>query len=222
VSASRPPEGPRDELETAFTPILRRIRKALPGALAVAFVDQEGECIDYVGSLDAFDIKVSAAHAGMLMDRLRGSQHKLGLVQPLSLHVAASGRELWARRVTDEHVLVAQSGRDVDALQAWTVLSSAAEEFRSEIGVGRPAWEPPPPLEVWTRDAVGWPFAPAAFTEHGARTEIGDVLGRWTEPCEGVERAPAAERTCFRIRTADGRELTLVHDPQSASWEVRP
>jgi len=215
----RAPEGPRDELETAFTPILRRVWTEVPSVLSTAFVDHEGECIDYVSSLDAFEAKVSAAHATMLFDQLRTRQHKLGFAEPVALMIGATQRELWARRVTDEHLLVAISGYGAEAAGIWPALERAAAEFRREVGAELPAWEPSPPLEVVVRAAVGWPYAPAAFTEEGGvRVMVSDVLGRWTEHPEapGVE-----ERTCFRVRTDDGRELTLVHDPARPGWMVR-
>jgi hypothetical protein len=101
----------------------------------------------------------------------------------------------------------------------WTVLERAAGQFRREIGAEVPTWEPSPPLEVVVRPAVGWPYAPAAFTQDGGtRVVVSDVLGRWTERPD----APALEdRTCFRVRTDDGRELTLVHDPARPGWLVR-
>lgn len=214
----RPPEGPREELETAFTPILRRVWTEVPSVLSAAFVDHEGECIDYVSSLDAFEAKVSAAHATMLFDQLRTRQRKLGFAEPLALMIGATSRELWARRVTDEHLLVAISAQGAEAAGMWPVLEYAAAAFRREVGVELPAWEPALPLEVVVRAAVGWPYAPAAFTAEGVRVVVSDVLGRWTEPPE----LPAIEeRTCFRVRTDDGRELTLVHDPARPGWLVR-
>ena len=214
----RAPEGPRDELETAFTPILRRVWTEVPSVLSAAFVDHEGECIDYVSSLDPYEAKVSAAHTTMLFEQLRTRQHKLGFAEPVTLMISATLRELWARRVTDEHLLVAISAHGAEAAGIGPVLERAAAEFRREVGVELPVWEPSPPLEVVVRAAVGWPFAPAAFTAEGVRVVVSDVLGRWVEHPEapGIE-----ERTCFRVRTDDGRELTLVHDPARPGWVVR-
>ena len=214
----RAPEGPRDELETAFTPILRRVWTEVSSVLSAAFVDHEGECIDYVSSLDAFEAKVSAAHATMLFEQLRTRQQKLGLAEPVMLMIGATRRELWARRVTEEHLLVAISAQGAESGGIAPVLERAAAEFRREVGAELPPWEPSPPLEVVLRAAVGWPYAPASFTEAGMSVVVSDVLGRWTEHPEAPE---IEERTCFRVRTDDGRELTLVHDPARPGWLVR-
>ena len=54
-------EGARDQAESAFTEILRRLLHRMKGILAVAFVDGAGECVDYCSALDPFDTKVVAA-----------------------------------------------------------------------------------------------------------------------------------------------------------------
>ncbi|MFI5306521.1 MAG: hypothetical protein ACHQ53_04160 [Polyangiales bacterium] len=215
----RPEEAQRDLLETAFTPILRRIFGALQGALAAVFVDLEGECIDYVSSLDPFEAKVSAAHALVLMSALRAARGKLGLHEPVVLTVTGSARELWARRVSEEYLLVAVLEPGADPLQVARVLAFAGREFRDDVGAAMPPWDPAPrSLEVIVRGAVGWPYAPAAFSQQGVRVFISDVLGRWTED-GGAE---GDELVCFRVRTEEGQELTLVHDPAGDGWLVRP
>lgn len=215
---TRPPEAERDQLESAFTPILRRIANAAPTALAAAFVDAEGECIDYVSSIDPFEAKVSAAHALVLMDALRAARKKLGLQEPIALSITGSDRELWARRVSDEYLLVVVLQPGADHLQVRAFLSVAGREFRDEVGAATPTWEPSTAgLEVSVRAAVGWPYAPSAFSQEGVRVVVSDVLGRWIEPGD----APGTELVCFRVRTEEGQELTLVHDSVSAGWLAR-
>ncbi len=215
---TRGPEAPRDLLETAFTPILRRVRNAAPGVLAAVFVDVEGECIDYVSTLDPFEAKVSAAHALVLVAALRAAPARLGMREPVALTITGSARELWARRVTEEYLLVAVLEPGADASRIAVALSDAGREFRQEVGAVPPAWEPAPHrLEVIVRPAVGWPYAPSAFSQEGVRVVISDVLGRWTEP----GGAHDDELVCFRVRTEDGQELTLVHDPAEHGWRVR-
>jgi hypothetical protein len=214
---TRPPEAERDLLETAFTPILRRIWSSFPLALAAVFVDLEGECIDYVSSLDPFEAKVSGAHAQMLVDRLRASRKKLGLEEPVVLTITGAVRELWARRVSDECLLVLVALPGGEPSQILGLLSRASREFRTEVGTPPPAWEPSANVfEVVVRDAVGWKYAPAAFSDQGVRVFVSDVLGRWTEAVANGE-----EIVCFRVRTEEGQELTLVHDPRLDGWRLR-
>lgn len=215
----RPPEAQRDQLESAFTPLLRKLWNATPSMLAAAFVDLEGECIDYVSSIDPFEAKVAAAHALVLMQGLRRSRQKLGLAEPVWLAITGAARELWARRMSDDYLLVALliPGAGPDEIRG--VLAATGREFRNEVGVATPAWEPTGgPIEVTVRSAVGWPYAPLAFSQEGERVAISDVLGRWVET--GAARDD--EIVCFRVRTEAGQELTLVHEPSGDSWRVRP
>jgi predicted regulator of Ras-like GTPase activity (Roadblock/LC7/MglB family) len=227
---ARPPEAKRDLLETSFTPILRQIWSATESVLAAVFVDLEGECIDYVSSIDPFEAKVAGAHAFVLVDSIRRSHGKLGMQEPVSLSITGSARELWARRVSDDYVLVLVLLPGADHAQLRAMLARAGREFRAEVGAASPAWEPTAGvLEVIVRAAVGWPYAPAAYTDRGQRVLIADVLGRWIEPVDGPanEQAPLLVEdagpglVCFRVRTQEGQELTLVHDPSSDEWSAR-
>ena len=199
--------------------MLRMLWNAVPSVLAAVFVDNEGECIDYVASIDPFEAKVCGAHASMLVGQLRAAQGKLGLVEPLALSISASERELWARRISDDHTLVVVSGHGTDPAAMWSALERAVRAFRDEVGLAVPAWELAPAVDVEVRSAVGWPFAPVAFTLHGTRTVVADVLGRWVESAQAPARG---DHTCFRVRTEAGHELTLVHDADGKGWLVRP
>jgi hypothetical protein len=212
-------EAKRDLLETGFTPILRRIWASMPLVLAAVFVDMEGECIDYVSALDPFEAKVSAAHAHMLLMALRSSRSRLGLNEPFALTITGRERELWARRVSEDYMLVAVLQPGADHVQVGVLLSNAGREFRDEVGAALPPWEPASAgLEVIVRAAVGWPYAPSAFSQEGVRVIVSDVLGRWTEPGGAL----GDDLICFRVRTGEGQELTLVHDPGGDGWRARP
>lgn len=214
----RPPEAERDQAESAFTPILRAAWTAIPHALAVAFVDVEGECIDYVSSIDPFEAKVCGAHALVLLDLLSSSRKKLASGLPVLVEVVGSERELWARRITEDYTLVAVLLPGCDRAQVRSLLLHAINDFRREVGLATPRWEPVrSPLEVTVRKAVGWPYAPSAYSEGGTTVGITDVIGRWTEP-GGIG---GDVLVCFRVRTEDGQELTLVHDPDAEGWDVR-
>jgi predicted regulator of Ras-like GTPase activity (Roadblock/LC7/MglB family) len=212
----RPPEAQRDQMESAFTPILRKAWTASASVLALVFVDNEGECIDYVSSLDPFEAKVCAAHALVLVEGLRAAWSKLGLTDPAMLSISGSRRELWAWRVSADYLLVAVLVPGADHTQIRAVLASAGREFREEVGVRAPGWEPAGgPLEVIVRGAIGWPYAPQSFRQDGVRIGVADVLGRW------IEGSAPEELVCFRVRTEEGQELTLVHDSNGDSWRLR-
>jgi hypothetical protein len=134
------------------------------------------------------------------------------------MEIACDERELWGRRISDEYLLVAllNPGFDGDALRE--ELAVAASAFRAEVGIAAPHWEPSAGIEVVVRQAVGWEYAPESFNEDGSTVVIADVIGRWSEP----GTVEGEELVCFRVRTEDGKEMTLVHDPSGDGWVVRP
>jgi predicted regulator of Ras-like GTPase activity (Roadblock/LC7/MglB family) len=210
-------EAPRDLAESAFTPILRRLWDRTPALLSAAFVDVEGECIDYVSRVDPYEAKVCAAHMHNLLGVLGGSRHKLDVGEPFGLEISGEEREIWAQRVTQEYVLVVVLAHGFDRSELRDAISFANSEFRHEVGLGSPSWENGRRLSVRVRAATGWTYAPENFTDSGVRVTITDVLGRWTETAGLTDE----ELVCFRVRTDEGQELTRVHDPDGNGWIVR-
>ena len=183
---ARPPEAKRDLLETSFTPILRRIWSAMPSVLAAVFVDLEGECIDYVSSLDPFEAKVSAAHALVLVDAIRAARSKLGMRRAdCAVDYGVRTRALGAagqRRVR------ARAG----ALARRRITRKCGPCCRARVGNFARRWVPTRRVGAGQRRARGdrarrgrlGRTRRAAYTERGTRVVIADVLGRWIEALE--------------------------------------
>lgn len=214
-------ERARDQDESAFTPILRQAWRADASTRCVLFVDREGECIDYVSSMEPYDAKVIAAHALLLLDGLRQRREVLGAGEPHGLEVATSECLLWVQRVSDDYALVVVADPNADADMLDDVVRDACRAFRRECGIPTPTWDAESQqaqdesLSVEVRQAVGWAYAPAAITRGVARTPIVGVMGRWTE-----DDAQRGRQVCFRVRTAEGQELTLAHSPGSNAWHL--
>jgi hypothetical protein len=123
------------------------------------------------------------------------------------------------RCIGDAYVLVATLRPGFERLELRDALARAGAAFRDEVAIDTPSWETlNQRLSVRVRAAVGWQYAPATYSARGVRMPISDVLGRWTEPMEDERRG---ERVCFRVRTQEGQEITLVHEPDSKAWQVR-
>lgn len=218
MKSIRPPNIIRETNSSDFTAILRRIWETIPSVLVAAFVDVEGECVDYVSSLDPYEAKINAAEISSVVGILLGDQNKLALGEPHTLEIVGDVRELWARRIDDNYSLVTVVFSGVDRTRLKKAMARAVREFRGEAGTAPPAWEPPGDLiQVETRQATGWQYAPSAFLEEGIWIAITDVLGRWVEPAQYTER----DKVCFRVRTEQGIELTLVYDQQANQWISR-
>ncbi len=70
-----------------------------PNAVGAAFADEEGEAVDFYGLVDPFDLKLAAAHLGILLTRLEElcGCHQLG---PLTeLHIVAETGQYVSRPV---------------------------------------------------------------------------------------------------------------------------
>jgi hypothetical protein len=212
-------EAPRDQVESEFTSILRRVFEAVPTLLAAVFVDQEGECIDYVAAIEPYDAKVVAAHMHMLLKRMRGERLAPMLGETFAFELVSAEHEVWVRQFCDEYVLVMLLVPGFDAAELSDAAAVACREFRSEVGLAAPAWDVRDRLSVRVRASAGWDweYAPIAFSVAGERYEIAAVLGRWTEPARPGEPS----RVCFRVRTQHGEELTLAHDEHTEAWAVR-
>lgn len=207
-------ESPRDQTESAFTPILRRLLHRTTGVLAVCFVDDEGETVDYCAALPPYDVKVNGAQMRVVMGNLGPRMQHAGGGESWLLHVSAGDRDLLARRLSDEYTLIVLTKPRGVTRRLLAGIEQAVGELRREAGIAVPQWEPAVfTIGVEVREAIGWPYAPAAFLDEGRRIVIADVLGRWTEGT-----GPRA-RVCFRVRTDDGEELTLVHDREIDRWE---
>ena len=202
-------EAPRDQNESEFTPILRRLWETDPSVLAVVFVDCEGECVDYCSSLDIFDTKVVGAQMLVTMTEFVGATLPFGA--PYSLHVVSDRRDIWVRRVTDDYSLVVVVRADLRAGFDPKGLDSTAASLRLEGGLSVPAWEPDVEwLDVALRQSVGWDYAPLSFERGGETVEVAAVMGRWRD----------GEMVCFRVRTGGGEELTLAHHTRAGRWTV--
>jgi hypothetical protein len=212
-------EARRDQGESAFTPILRRLFEQVPALLGATFVDAEGECIDYVSAMEPYEAKVAAAHMHMLMSLVRDAPRTTARAgESFALEVATPEREVWVRCIGDDYLLVAIMLPDFVRAQLRDALITASTEFRAEVGIQTPRWEMiHQRLSVRVRAATGWQYAPATYSAGGVRVAIADVLGRCTEQTDDA----AAERVCFRVRTQEGQELTLVHEPEAKTWLVR-
>lgn len=206
-------EAPRDQNESAFTPILRRLLHRTTGVLAVCFVDDEGECVDYCAALSPYDVKVTGAHLRVITAELSLRIRRIGGGQSWFLHVSGDARDLVARRISEEYMLAVVTKPRALTRRLMGGIEHCVAELRREAGIPVPAWERAvDSVRVEVREAVGWPYAPAVLHDEGQRIEIAAVLGRWSEDSGG-------SRVCFRVRTGDGEELTLVHDRGLDRWE---
>lgn len=220
VEGERTIEAPREESETAFTQILRALRARHPEVLAAVFVDQEGECVDYASCISAFDAKIVGAEMRVLLDMVDRTLAQFGQTQVIEL--VAEDRELFVRRLDGEYALVLSLTVGMLRPRLLETVEETVDRLVAEAGLEgivlastRPPPASDPRMRVETRPAVGWSYAPVWFAVGEERTWIADVMGRW------IEGGDEGELVCFRVRTHEGAELTLAHDPARNDWFER-
>lgn len=200
---SSSPSVPDVTADTPFGRALTTLVSRIPGALGAAFVDGDGEAVDFAGRIDAFDIKVAAAHARILMHHIDAFE-KLGA--PRWLTVRARRRTLHARLLPEGYAIVVVLARRAGFVSAPRSYAECERALREEGELGPPMAPPRSrPVDVKV-DRRGRPRALVASDRGSVDVE---VLGR-------VGGLPPGSRG-YRVRAADGSEVTLVREP-GASW----
>lgn len=201
---------PRDTDATPFTAILDALIQRISGAYAAALVDSQGETVDYAGRGEPFDLRVAAAHLQIIL----ASIERFGaLGEPRWVVIRGGRKSIAASVLPDGYVLVlllrARAAFTIStrALKACTrALADEAgwSDLEKRDGVKQRSW-----FEVAVEvDRRGRP------THAGAKRIEVEVLG-------AVMGLSVRERG-FRVRTAEGSELTLVREPKQRWYADEP
>ena len=205
VARTRPrPEGARDQDPSIFTKILRSLLCSVPSAIGAMLVDYEGETVDYAGALDAFDLKVTAAHWQLVLQQTNESG-RFGAVRQLT--VRARGKSYIVRRIHPAYTMVmvlhprAAFAAPERALHEATQLLCAEAGFDTELSDSR--W-----FAVEVRTELHDRGRPQALLV-GSRWQPVEVMGAM------VGLRPREKG--FRVRLPSGAELLLVRE-RYGSW----
>lgn len=212
MKPSQRPEAARDNAETGFTAALRSLVRAAPEVLAVAFVDEEGECVDYCTSLSPFEAKIAGAQLLVLATQVAAA-HEVG-GKPNLITIDCDERCLVARRAGEGYTLALLVTASVGVTNALLVtIEATLTALRVEAGIARPTFEHGRPRLFAEVRTSPWGYAPVVLYERGERIEVRDVLGRW------MEEGGTAGRVCFVVRTDRGEEIVLRYDELTDIWE---
>jgi predicted regulator of Ras-like GTPase activity (Roadblock/LC7/MglB family) len=207
---SREPAPPRDTDASPFAEILGDLLARVPGALAAALVDEEGECVDYTGTTDPYDLKVAAAHFSIV---LAEAAERLGpLGAPRTLLVRCERKTFLVQSLPERYAMIvilrARAGFASSARAIGLCERALAAEASWTAPAG-PSWHP---IRVECKGRRPARIAsdsqrPRAAHEHGSgapRMHAVEVLG-------ALVLADARERG-FRVRLDTGVELTVVRE----------
>jgi len=85
-----------------FKRLLTTLVEAVPGASGAILADWEGEAVEQHSTVDAFEMKVTAAHWGILLARLKGV-HQQYCTGPVQQSVISTDQQ---------HVIIGAVGED--------------------------------------------------------------------------------------------------------------
>jgi hypothetical protein len=196
---------PRDSEPSAFAPILADLVSDIPGALSAAFVDAEGETVDYAGVLDPFDARVAAAHWHIVLSEATSAS--FGPVDVL--HVRGRRRSFAIRRIFDDYAIVVVLSRRAGFGSTRRAFAACERAIADEAG-----WTLGPNAPRWYRakvecDARGRPERVADPSRPSPRWREVEVLGTIFEHSPSIPT--------FRVRLDSGAELGLVRE-RGARW----
>ena len=109
-----------------FKTILRELVESVPGATGAILADWEGESVDQYCLYDDFELKVIAAHKGIVLSRLKEAHALLPGEEPTDAVITAG----------DLHVLTGVVGPDyslVMTLARGAVIGKAMYNFRNAV-----------------------------------------------------------------------------------------
>jgi hypothetical protein len=194
----------RDQDASPFAIILDEMIGRVPGALAAALVDAEGETVDYAGHLPPFDVKIAAAHLRLVLSEA-AQQPSVGALS--ALVVLAAHRSFIVCPLPDEYAMVivlrrragfTASSRALYAAERALCREAGWRAPRASLGDHAPEWCPVE-VECDRRHRPSSVRLPRAKCAHGVEI-LGSVVG-----------LRARERG-FRVRLHTGAELTLVRE----------
>jgi hypothetical protein len=203
MSRSRRSLAIRDQAVSAFSGALMRLCDST-AAHGAALVDAEGETVDYAGYLDPFEIRLVAAELRLVLGVLEAQTSISGA--STEILIRGTKRSFAVISMPDGYALIIELPR-TSLLSSPRAVAEAVRTLSIEGGL------PPHPAhfgrESWSKVDVRWDSRarrPSAIWLEGGWRAI-EVLGRFNE-------AEPGHRTLgFRVRLADGTELTLVREP---------
>lgn len=195
----------RDQSESSFAVILGGLVARVVGAEAAALVDPLGETVDYAGNGPPDEIRIAAAHWGIVLRELR-EQRSLAAVSWFL--VQAERVSFLLQTLPEGYALVVRLPAEPQFARFERALGVVSLAMAREAG-----WAFEPTL-AWTPVEVALDGRDRPNSvKLGETSQPIELLGRYAEP---FDTGAMGERA-WRIRVAFGAEATLVREP-SGFW----
>lgn len=116
-----------------FKRLLTTLVESVPGGDGAILADWEGEAVEQFSHGDPFEMKVTAAHWGILLTRLKGMHDKFGAGAVQETVISTDEQHVIVGAVGDDYALVMTLGRDALPLLALKRFRDTAELLHKEI-----------------------------------------------------------------------------------------
>jgi len=95
----------------SFKSILTDLVQSVPGASGAIIADWEGETVDYVALIDDYELKIMAAHLGIILTRMKELQGRLSADPIHEAVITLADQRVILGPVGDDYSLVLTLGR---------------------------------------------------------------------------------------------------------------
>ncbi|HBG08156.1 MAG: GTPase [Geobacteraceae bacterium GWC2_58_44] len=116
-----------------FKRLLTKLVEAVPGASGAILADWEGEAVEQHSQGDAFEMKVTAAHWGILLTRLKGLDDRYATGRVQESVISTDDQHVIVGAVGDDYTLVMTLNRNALPLLALQRFRETAELLNKEI-----------------------------------------------------------------------------------------
>jgi predicted regulator of Ras-like GTPase activity (Roadblock/LC7/MglB family) len=187
----------RDQEESAFTTILRDFVKRVPGAFAATVVDGDGECVDYAGDIEPFDVKIAGAHWAIVVHEI---SQRPAIGPPQDIICRGEKRSFIVHALPERYSLVVLLKKRAGFVSVTRAIDACERALAQEA-----AWDLPKGRGIWIAVDVETDERkrPIWLTTGSLSCSV-EVLGTLT-------RLRKRERG-FRVRLPSGGELNLVRE----------
>jgi hypothetical protein len=200
VSKGTRAPAPREQIESRFGVILADLVARVRGARAAALVDHQGETVDYAGRLDAFSVRVAAAHMRIVLQDL--AQHEGLAHAPRSIAVRTTRGGFAVHALPEGYAVALLLSHKARLTGHTRAVSAMTRQLADEVGWPAPDGREPHWCAV---EVVSDPLGrPRGLCVKGELEPL-DVLGRFASGLGWRQRR-------WRVRFLSGVEAMLVRE----------
>ena len=89
-----------------FKSVLKELVNSVPGANGAIIADWEGEAVDQVGSMDAYDLRLVGAHKGIILGNMRTMLGRIGNDELQEVIISTRDTQTLVVPITTDYFLV--------------------------------------------------------------------------------------------------------------------